>query len=131
MKLLLDTNVLLWALSNSTRLKPDVREMMLTANKGTPDDEVLVPDISLVEICIKINIGKLEQSFDDLLRSLSLLGYRRLPITDTALSKLTTLPLIHRDPFDRLIIAQAQEEHALLITGDKLLATYDVKTIIV
>lgn len=78
MKLLLDTNVLLWALSNSPRLKQDVKDIILNSNIGTTADEVIISDISLMEISIKVNIGKLEQSMDELFDSIKQLGYRRL-----------------------------------------------------
>jgi PIN domain nuclease of toxin-antitoxin system len=131
MKMLLDTNVLLWALSNSPRLKQDVKNIILNSNIGTTADEVIISDISLMEISIKVNIGKLEQSMDELFDSIKQLGYRRLAISDSALRELTLLPLLHRDPFDRMIVAQAKVEKATLITGDEILAKYGIKSIII
>lgn len=125
MKLLLDTNVLLWLASGNTRLGSDFLKVLDSA------EIVFVSDITLLEISIKKSIGKLyrPESFTTVLETLDA---ERLHVTDAALLRLETLPLLHRDPFDRALVAQAISEHAVLATGNKQLAAYhDVETIIV
>ena len=124
MKLLLDTHALLWSLSDDARLGPTARELIID-----PANDVLVSIASLWEIVIKTRIGKLEASFADIDRAIDAQGFVRLPIDPHHLDALGRLPALHRDPFDQLLIAQAQVEDARLMTNDVEIARYDVATV--
>ena len=122
---LLDTHTLLWYLRNSQELSNLARQTIDTA------DYVAVSIASLWEIAIKRSIGKLQIAVGPL--ALELLCRERdiavLPIHSAALEKIQTLPKIHGDPFDRMIIAQALEGGLTIITRDKIIPQYPVPTI--
>ena len=126
MKLLLDTHVLLWALEDSPRLPFEIREEIISEN-----NEVYVSVASLWEIAIKQSLGKLdsELSLSDLDEQCQLAGLRRIAIDIAHLERIKTLPDVHRDPFDRLLVAQALEEELVVITCDGLIPRYPVQTI--
>lgn len=118
MKLLLDTHIVLWMLSEPERLGSTVREMIEDS-----DNELIVSIASILEIAIKTSIGKL--AVDDLwLEGLIALDTRFMPIEMNHAWRVGQLPLIHRDPFDRLLVAQAQCENAALVTADEMLCRY-------
>ncbi len=122
---LLDTHTLLWFIAEDKQLSSSGQRLILDSSS-----EIFISTASLWEIAIKINIGKLalnkpfEQSFPDELDSH---GIEILDITVDTLVQLTTLPLHHRDPFDRLIIAQAIVEGIPIISKDEAFDLYDVK----
>ena len=122
---LLDTHTLLWFIAEDKQLSSSGQRLILDSSS-----EIFISTASLWEIAIKINIGKLalnkpfEQSFPDELDSH---GIEILDITVDILVQLTTLPLHHRDPFDRLIIAQAIVEGIPIISKDEAFDLYDVK----
>ena len=118
-KLLLDTNALLWILAGDPRFAPIARQATIQA------DEVLVSDASLWEIAIKVSIKKLAP-IPELYEAIRRLGFKRLHIEEAHLQLIQTLPLIHRDPFDRMLVAQAHCEQAALVTGDTLLKDYGI-----
>jgi PIN domain nuclease of toxin-antitoxin system len=120
MKLLLDTNALLWLLADDRRLAPAARQIIETA------DEITISEISLWEISIKINIGKL-QPIPELLDTVKELGFKRIHLSDKHLRAYEKLPLLHRDPFDRMLVAQARTENLILLTSDTFLKDYGVK----
>lgn len=120
MRLLLDNHVLLWWLDNSPALFPEV-EIQIAA----PENIIYVSAATVWEIVIKSALGKLEIP-DDWLDAVQEGGFRRLPITWTHALQVGRLPAIHRDPFDRLLIAQAISEDLVLVTGDIRLAAYPV-----
>ena len=122
MKLLLDTNALLWLLAGDSRLSE-------SALKNIEDDnEVVVSEITLWEISIKISIGKLGP-IPELKTTINNLGFSRLNIRDAHLTTYESMPLLHRDPFDRMLVAQALVENATLVTSDTFLEEYGVKII--
>lgn len=123
MRLLLDTNVLLWLLNDDNKLGPKAREVIKNAQ------EVAISEVSLWEISIKISIGKL-QPIPELLDTLHDLGFRRLTLKDEYLRLYEDLPLLHRDPFDRMLVAQASVENTTLLTGDAFLKDYNINVII-
>jgi PIN domain nuclease of toxin-antitoxin system len=123
-KLLLDTNVLLWLLNDDNRLGPVSRKQITNAS------EIAISEVSLWEISIKISISKLKP-IPALLDTIRDLGFRRLSIEDKHLLQYDTLPMLHRDPFDRMLIAQAKAEDYTLLTGDEFLEKYDLKVIVV
>ncbi len=122
MKLLLDTNALLWLLNDDSRLAPAARQIIKDSQ------EIAVSDVSLWEISIKISIGKL-QSVPELLDTIHDLGFRRLSLSNECLRLYESLPLLHRDPFDRMLVAQASVEGISLLTSDTFLKDYGINVI--
>ena len=122
MSLLLDSHPLLWfVLGNKKRLSATMRAQI-------EDGESLVSMASLWEIAIKSGLGKLQVP-DDLPERVERLGFELLPITAEHAWRVRELPLHHRDPFDRLLIVQAQAESVPIVTGDPAFADYDVTVV--
>jgi PIN domain nuclease of toxin-antitoxin system len=115
---LLDTNILIWAVAGSKRLSREARREIERA------EVIFVSSASLWEISIKISLGKLEISDDELLQCLEAMGVEPLPITWEHARAVRQLPLHHRDPFDRMLIAQAISEPLVLLTHDEALLAY-------
>ena len=122
MNLLLDTNALLWLLKDDDRLGLNARQIINNAQ------EIAVSEVSLWEISIKVSIGKL-RSVPELLETVHDLGFRRLSLKDEYLRHYETLPLLHRDPFDRMLVAQASVEGISLLTNDIFLESYGIKVV--
>lgn len=121
MRLLLDTHLLLWAAASSKRLPPEAREIL---EDGA--NEAYFSAASIWEIAIKSSIARKDFRIDlDALRSaLPKMQLVELPITASHAAGVTRLPPIHRDPFDRLLVAQSMAEPLTLLTNDALLAEY-------
>ena len=125
MRLLLDTQVYLWALANSPKLTTRVRESIQGA------EQVYVSAASIWEACIKIGVGKLDASLDALVRGIEGSGFVELPVLAAHTVHVAALPPIHRDPLDRLLVAQAIVESLRLLTADANLGQYsDLVTVI-
>jgi len=122
-KLLLDTHILIWYLEGHPNL-PESQRLMIEDRRNL----VAVSSASLWEMTIKISIGKLELMDDLATIEATLLqqGIRILPIQTVHLQRLLSLPFHHRDPFDRLIIAQALVEDMTLVSDDKFFPLYSV-----
>lgn len=120
MRLLLDTNALLWWLFDLPQLGQAARREI-----AAPDAEVVVSAVSAIEIGIKRAIGKL-QAPDDVEQRISSDGFAMLPITMRHGLSAGELPPRHKDPFDRLLVAQARCEGLVLVTADRKLDDYDV-----
>lgn len=118
MRLLLDTQLFLWWLSGSRRLPAAARGLVGQA------DEVLVSTASLWEATVKIGLGKLHADVGELIGGIEASGFRELPIRAAHVATLASLPLHHRDPFDRMLVAQAITEPLRLITADRTLRQY-------
>jgi PIN domain nuclease of toxin-antitoxin system len=118
MRLLLDTQIYLWFLADSRRLPATARRMIAAAA------EVQVSAASIWEAAIKIGLGKLTASIDGLVTGVAASGFAELPITAAHAARVTTLPPLHRDPFDRLLVAQAMHEPLRLLTADVVLCQY-------
>ena len=118
MRLLLDTNALLWALTNGPRIAP-VRELLLN-----DENEVFVSTVSWWEIAIKTRIGKLDASLPELRATAQESGFLELPLLGSHAETLATMPRYHNDPFDHMLVAQAMAEPMRLITGDAILSQY-------
>jgi PIN domain nuclease of toxin-antitoxin system len=118
-KLLLDTNVLIWWLADDPSLSQAAREAISGA------DRVAVSAASAWEIAIKRALGKLEAP-DDLETELDREGFERLSISVAHALRGGALPLHHTDPFDRLLVAQAELDGLTLVTRDERLAAYGV-----
>lgn len=121
MKLLLDTHVLLWAAAEPDRLKEPVRVML-----SDPDNELFFSAASIWEVSIKSGLGRPEFSVDPnlLRRGLVDRGFLELAISAAHAAAVMELPPLHKDPFDRLIVAQARHEGFLLLTADEMVAAY-------
>jgi PIN domain nuclease of toxin-antitoxin system len=121
MKLLLDTHLLLWAAEGPRRLSKSARNLI-----GNADNELFFSAASLWEIAIKRGLGRTDFQVDTRLLRRGLLdnGYIELPITSEHIIAVETLPAIHKDPFDRILIAQATVEGITLLTVDPLVAKY-------
>ena len=121
MKLLLDTHVLLWAAGEPARLSASARRLINDAN-----NEPLFSVASLWEIAIKRGLGRKDFQVDARLLRRGLLdnGYSELPITSDHVVAVEDLPAIHKDPFDRLLVAQATVEGITLLTLDLVVARY-------
>lgn len=120
-RLLLDTNALLWWLADDrARLGTLARDRI-----AQPQTVVFVSAISAAEIAIKQSIGKLRVP-GDVAEQIEASGFVELPLLIRHAQALVMLPLHHRDPFDRLLVAQAVVERLTVVTGDEALAAYDV-----
>lgn len=121
MRLLLDTHLLLWAASSSPRLSPPARELIEAS-----ENELCFSAASLWEIAIKSGLGREDFIVDPriLYRALLENEYSELPITGAHAAAVYSLPPLHRDPFDRLIVAQANVEALTLLTADDVVASY-------
>ncbi|MDR2875011.1 MAG: type II toxin-antitoxin system VapC family toxin [Methylobacillus sp.] len=125
MRLLLDTHVFLWAVSDDKRLSGEARKRILDA------DEVFVSSASIWEASIKAGLGKLDVDVNLLIGEITKSGFSELPVRALHAVRLRDLPHIHRDPFDRLLIAQAMTEPLALVTHDPILAGYTDLVIVV
>ena len=120
-RLLLDTHALLWALSTPRRLPAKA-----AAGIRNPDNEVLVSAVSVWEIAIKSALGKIEADPAVVVRGAYAADFEELPIRVAHALRLHTLPAHHRDPFDRLLVAQAIEERLTIVSHDRAIAAYRV-----
>jgi PIN domain nuclease of toxin-antitoxin system len=121
MKLLLDTHLLLWAAGQPERLSKEARDLI-----DSSDNELFFSAASLWEIVIKNGLGRPDFKVDARLLRRGLLdnGYSELPIGSEHAVALESLPPIHKDPFDRILVAQAQVEGITLLTMDASVAQY-------
>ena len=120
MRLLLDTHTLLWWILNSVNLGQAAR----TAIADT-ENQVFVSAVSIYEIAYKRNAGRLEAP-EDLLGTVENLGFDFMAFTLSHADLAGRLPMHHRDPFDRILVAQAMNEDLILITADANIHTFDV-----
>lgn len=120
---LLDTHTLLWATGETARLSKTVKNILQDAS-----NRVMVSHASIWELSIKQNIGKIDLPAD-YFQELSSLGYEMLHIKEEHLAAYRPLPLIHRDPFDRMLVSQAQVDDLTLLSQDPEIRKYKVKTL--
>lgn len=121
MRLLLDTHLLLWAVASSKRLPREARELL--ENEA---NEAYYSAASIWEIAIKMSLGRKDFRVElgALQATLPDMGLLELPVTAAHAAGVTKLPLIHRDPFDRLLIAQSLAVPLTLLTNDAFLGRY-------
>ena len=121
MKLLLDTRLLLWAAGQPERLSAATRALL-----EDPQNELLFSSASLWEVSIKRGLGRDDFRVDPRLLRRGLLdnGYSELPITSEHAISIDGLPPIHKDPFDRMLVAQAMVEGITVLTADPRVAQY-------
>jgi PIN domain nuclease of toxin-antitoxin system len=121
---LLDTHVVLWWLTG------EIDRLGNQATKAIADagDTVIISAVVIWEVAIKRQLGKLEAP-DDLLEQLERAGVELMPITPRHADYVRNLPPHHRDPFDRLLVAQAETEGLALVTADAELSRYDIEVV--
>ena len=118
MRLLIDTQIFIWSVMDSERLTCDARKIMLDA------ETIFVSAASIWEIAIKTKIGKLEGNPIEFVSAISKSGFSSLPILASHAAAVYKLPLHHRDPFDRMLIAQSVSENIRILTSDRMLSQY-------
>ena len=121
MKLLLDTHLLLWAAGQPEKLSTAALALI-----EAPENQLLFSAASLWEIAIKAGLGREDFVVEPGLIRRGLLdnGYEELPVSSAHAVALTRLPAIHKDPFDRILVAQAQVEGIVLVTSDDTVSQY-------
>ncbi|PFH28001.1 type II toxin-antitoxin system VapC family toxin [Burkholderia sp. JKS000303] len=124
MRLLLDTHIFLWIVTNDRRLSARARKLISGA------DERFVSSASIWEAAIKAGLGKLDIDVGRLVRSMGPSGIRELPVSAVHGAVVRDLPHHHRDPFDRLLVAQARHEPLQLVTADAQLARYGLSVVL-
>lgn len=120
---LLDTHTFLWWLKNSKMLGGECIKTI-----SNPDNDIYVSAVNLWEISIKKKIGKLKAP-GNLVSISEEKGFLPLPITLTDGEELYRLPLLHKDPFDRMLVVQALNNHLTIITNDESITQYEILTI--
>ena len=126
MRLLLDTHILLWALVDHPSLSERARDAITD-----PANDIYVSSLSLWEIAIKARLGKISADVQEVHAAALETGFRPLPFTLEHAIAVAGLPDHHRDPFDRVLIAQARVEHLFLLTHDDVLAAYGADILVV
>ena len=121
MNYLLDTHTFLWWLSDSDQLSEQARRII-----GDGDNRIFMSHASQWEIAIKTSINRLTFPMNEMEAELIKNGFELLDITTPHIIQTTSLPLHHRDPFDRMLIAQAQSESLILISKDHIFPKYDI-----
>lgn len=127
MRALLDTHAFLWWITDDPRLSARVHKII-----GEGDNELFLSAASGWEIAIKAQLGRLQLSGDlvgFISQQLHLNAIQSLPIQMSHALHIHTLPSLHRDPFDRLLVAQSQLENLPILTADPQIARYSVTTI--
>lgn len=118
MRLLLDTNVLLWLMEDSSRLSREARVLIADSS------EVYVSSASIWEIAIKSELGKIKEDAQIVAAKLEAAGLKELHVTHRHAVATGKLPRLHKDPFDRLLVAQATSELMRFLTADAKLSGY-------
>lgn len=118
MRLLLDTHVFLWLAADDRRLKPSARRLLTNAS------EIFISSASIWEIAIKARVNKIQVDPEAAVREMKNCGFLELPVLAKHAVVVSRLPLLHNDPFDRLLVAQAICEPLHLLTADAQLKAY-------
>jgi PIN domain nuclease of toxin-antitoxin system len=121
LRLLLDTHLLVWFLIDRKRIS---ERLMVTL--VDPANAVYVSAVTVWELTIKVGIGKLSLPLDELEAAIAESGFGELSVTSAHALEVRHLPLIHRDPFDRLLVAQARHEGLTLVTRDTTMRRYPI-----
>lgn len=124
MTLLLDSHTVLWWLLDSPSLSRTARAAI-----AKPGDVVLVSAVTFYELRLKAQSGRLHGVPEDLVVACAADGFRELPVTAAHASLAATLPLHHRDPWDRLLVAQARLQDCAIVSVDRLFRTYGARVV--
>ena len=124
MKRLLDTHALLWWLADDDQLGGKARALI-----ADPANDILVSIVSLWEIAVKVRVGKLRADIEEVMDAVQREGFTVLDIGTAHLVTLVGLPMHHGDPFDHLLIAQAMTEGATIMSEDRNVGRYPVRTV--
>jgi PIN domain nuclease of toxin-antitoxin system len=121
MRLLVDTHVLLWAIA-----EPDKLPRASQAKLEAAENEILFSAASIWELAIKLQSGRLvlPVELEEIMEAAKTMGFAELPVSAAHAASVRHLPLYHRDPFDRLLVAQAIYEPVHLLTADRVLEQY-------
>ena len=112
MHILLDTHILYWLLYDSKQLRKSTRKVLAGSEK------IFVSSVTILEIAIKVRIRKMNADIDKVIREVERRNLHSLPVTFAHARRVAELDLVHKDPFDRLLIAQAMTEGVHLLTAD-------------
>jgi PIN domain nuclease of toxin-antitoxin system len=123
MKIIIDTHIFLWAISNPTKLDKKHKQKI-----ETPTNIIYVSSVSITELMIKSSIGKLDVNFDPI-EIAKKSGFELLDFSAEDALALKDLPFHHKDPFDRMLISQALNRKYALMTDDAKMAKYDCRLI--
>jgi PIN domain nuclease of toxin-antitoxin system len=123
MNIIIDTHIFLWALSDPKKIDPHRLDEL-----QTPANTIYVSSISIAEIAIKASIGKLSTDFDAV-KMIEMSGFEQLDFRCEDAALLKELPSHHKDPFDRMLIAQSISNQYPIMTDDAKFAKYDCKII--
>ena len=126
MKYLLDTHAIIWLIDESSKMPQKIKDIIINS-----ENQIFISSVSLWEIALKVNLNKLNlnMGLNKLLSSIKRSEITVIQIEDTYLQILSSLPFIHKDPFDRLIIASAITEDLTIITTDENIKKYNVSWI--
>ena len=123
MKIIIDTHIFLWALAEPSKIKKSkLEQLRLMSNT------IYVSAITVTELMIKSSIDKLNIDFD-VIEMIEKSGFEQLDYTAADALKLKEMPFHHKDPFDRMLIAQAQKNNFFLMSDDSQFSMYDCKLI--
>ena len=125
MRLLIDTHILIWILIDDPKLTPKARKLLDKAS------EIYISTASFWEMAIKQNLGKLDLQLEQVIEECQNLGIRELPVTAEHTLALLGLEPLHKDPFDRLLVAVAKSEPMRLLTADTKVAAYTELAVLV
>jgi PIN domain nuclease of toxin-antitoxin system len=118
-RLLLDTHVLIWWLSDDRKLTKEARRII-----AEPHNDVFVSAASVWEVAIKAALGRIDVDLEDFADEIVKSGFRPLPIGFEHAVTIGRLPAIHRDPFDRMLVAQSRVEELRLLSHDRVFVRY-------
>lgn len=120
MRVLIDTQALLWWLIDSDQLGEKSRRIFLS-------EEPIISPVVIWEIAIKANLGKLQADVSQVCLAVAEAGFERIGFADSHMIALSRLDLHHRDPFDRMLVAQSISEDVPVLTSDSKISLYGVK----
>ena len=119
MRLLLDTHVLIWWLSDDRKLAKEARQII-----ANPNNDVFVSAASVWEVAIKAALGRIDVELDEFEDEIVKSGFRPLPIGLRHAVTVGNLPPVHRDPFDRMLVAQSSVEELRVMSHDRVFGRY-------
>lgn len=123
MNILLDTNAFLWAIANPKKIPQHIADIIID-----PSNTVYYSVVNVWEVSIKRALGKLNMP-NNIEQEIKIHDFSELQIKTSHVSAVELLPPIHKDPFDRMLVAQAIIEKLTIVTGDKNILKYDIKTL--